>query len=270
MTFETYATPKVNFTTHTIYWKLTKSDAYIPIIKVTGTIDSIEELELLRFYFNDEFYDDNTSYRIINFSDLQNNTQQPFKLNHYYKDRYIFIKGNFIIEGDTVFETELEAINYGSELLKKTYYDGKVRYYDGNHYKPQFIEAVEATPFFSFETKHDKQNKVGYFKIAGQYPGPTKDLDDDILETKRFYATLKKFLMFSGVEHVIIDITALQYQYLDKYLEDFIPMYADFENNPSKVSYILNKETDTTYGFVKHSKLFFDLNTAIEALKERI
>lgn len=92
MKLETYIAPKTNFTIHTIYWKLTKSDSYIPIINIIGRIDSIKELELLKFYLNEEFYD-NTYYRIINFSDLQNNTNQPFELKHIYKDRFIFIKG---------------------------------------------------------------------------------------------------------------------------------------------------------------------------------
>ncbi|WP_300685045.1 hypothetical protein, partial [Chryseobacterium sp.] len=222
---------------------------------------------LLKFYLNEEFYD-NTYYRIINFSDLQNNTNQPFELKHIYKDRFIFIKGNFIIEENNVFDTKLNAINYCSELLKKTYYDGKTRIYDDRYNKPKFIKALDHVHFFSFEIKLDKKNELGYFKIIGTYPGSTNDLDDDILETKRLYASLNKFLRFSGVEHIIIDITNFKYQYLDKYLMDFIPTYKDFDNNPSKVSYIINKDTDTTYGFIKNSKMFYDLDEAMKAFKE--
>lgn len=267
MKLEAYTEPKTYFITQTVYWKLTKSDSYVPIINITGKIDSMEESELLKFYLNEEFYDDTTSYRIINFSDLQNNTNTPFRLNPIYKDRFIFIKGNFSIEENNVFDTELEALNYCSGLLKKEYYDGKIRIYDDQYQKPKFVEALEHTHFISFEIKHDQKNGLGYFKITGAYPGPTKDLEDDILETKRLYSALKKFLRFSGIKHVIIDITDFKYQYLDKYLEDFMPSYEDFESNPFKVSYIINKNTDTTYGFVKNSKLFFDLDEAIKTLE---
>lgn len=266
MKLEAYTELKTHFIPQTVYWKLTKSDSYVPIINITGRIDSVEEAELLKFYLNEEFYDDTTSYRIINFSDLQNNTNTAFRLNSICKDRFIFIKGNFNIEENNVFDTELEALNYCSGLLKKTYYDGKIRIYDDQHYKPKFVEALEHTHFLSFETKHDKKNKLGYFKITGAYPGPTKDLDDDILETKRMYAALKKFLRFSAVKHVIIDIKDFKYQYLDKYLEDFMPCYEDFDSNPAKISYIINKDTDTAYGFVKNSKLFFDPEEAIKTL----
>ncbi len=267
MELEKYTIPKTNFTINIIYWKLTKSDAFIPIINIIGRIDSIVEMELLKFYLNEELYD-NTYYRIINFSALQNKTNHPFRLKNIYEDRFIFVKGNLIIEENHVFDTELDALNYCSELLKKTYNDGKVRIYDNEHHKPKFIKALDHTHFISFEMKLDKENKLGYFKILGNYPGSTNDLDDDILETKRLYANLNKFLKFSAVEHIIIDITDFKYQYLDKYLQDFIPRYEDFDNNPIKVSYIINKDTDITYGFVKNSKLFFNLDSALKSLKK--
>lgn len=266
MKLETYTTPKVNFTINTVYWKLTKSDSFVPIITFIGKIDSDKELELLKFYLNDEFHDD-SYYRIVDFSNLQNNTSHSFKLNYIYEDTFIFIKGNFIIEEKNVFDTELDAINYCSSLMRKKYFDGKIRIYDDKYNKPKFIEALNHIHFFSFEMKHDKKNELGYFKITGEYPGFTNDIDDDILETKRFYSTLNKFLKFSEVKHVIIDITDFKYQYLDKYLQDFIPSYQDFDSNPAKVSYIINEDTDSTYGFIKNSKLFFSLDEALETLK---
>ncbi|WP_439478874.1 hypothetical protein [Chryseobacterium aquaticum] len=268
MKLETYTTPKVNFTINTVYWKLTKSDSFVPVIKFIGKIDSDKELELLKFYLNDEFHDD-SYYRIVDFSNLQNNTSHHFRLGHIYEDRFIFIKGNFVIEEKNVFDGKLDAFNYCSELLKKTYHDGKVRVYDNKFHLPEFVKALDHVHFLLFETKLDEKNKLGYFKVTGKYPGPTADLDDDILEAKRLYASLNKFLKFSEVESIIIDITGFEYQYLDKYLEDFIPTYSDFDNS-KKVIYIINENTDTTYGFVRNSKLFFNLDQAIEFLNKNI
>lgn len=268
MKLETYTTPKVNFTINTVYWKLTKSDSFVPVITFIGKIDSDKELELLKFYLNDEFHDD-SYYRIVDFSNLQNNASHHFRLGHIYEDRFIFIKGNFVIEEKNVFDGKLDAFNYCSELLKKTYHDGKVRVYDNKFHLPEFVKALDHVHFLLFETKLDEKNKLGYFKVTGKYPGPTADLDDDILEAKRLYASLNKFLKFSEVEIIIIDITGFEYQYLDKYLEDFIPTYSDFDNS-KKVIYIINENTDTTYGFVRNSKLFFNLDQAIEFLNKNI
>ena len=84
-------------------------------------------------------------------------------------------------------------------------------------------------------------------------------MDDDIREVKRFYSTLNKFLKFSKVKHIIIDISSFEYKYLDKYLVDFVPTHDDFYKNPSKFSYIINEDTDTKYGFHEKSKFYYAL-----------
>jgi hypothetical protein len=268
MSLQAYNLPKYPFNIRTYYWKLTKSHYGIFFIEIKGHLHS-NEINLLLFFLKEELqslYD--SSYYIIDLLELSLDENYILDLNDASFDKYIFIGDVINVKAKHIFNDTIESINYCSSLMKNRYFDGKIRIYDYKNDLPKIFEYKEYTYSMNFETKYDERSKVGYFKLIGTYPIPSKNLDDDILETKRFYSTLNKFLKFSEVKHVIIDITDFKYQYLDKYLQDFMPSYQDFDSNPAKVSYIINEDTDTTYGFVKNSKLFFSLDEAIKTLKQ--
>ncbi|MFC7348966.1 hypothetical protein ACFQO9_19790 [Chryseobacterium zhengzhouense] len=267
MSLHTYDLPKYPFNIEKYYWKLTKSHYGILFIEIKGSLHNNEINLLLHFLKEELSYLYDSSYFIIDLLELNLVENYILDLKDDSFDKYIFIGDLDHIKAKHIFNDTIESINYCSSLMRKKYFDGKIRTYDYKKDIPKIFKYKDFIHFLSFEMMHDKKNELGYFKIKGEYPGFTNDLDDDILETKRFYSTLNKFLKFSEVKHVIIDITDFKYQYLDKYLQDFMPSYQDFDSNPAKVSYIINEDTDTTYGFVKNSKLFFSLDEALETLK---
>ncbi|GEN77699.1 hypothetical protein [Chryseobacterium hagamense] len=267
MNLQTYNLPKYPFDIEKYYWKLTKSHYGIFFIEIKGYLHS-NEVNILLFFLKEELqslYD--SSYYIIDLLELSLDENYILNLNDSSFDKYIFIGDVVNIKAKHIFNDTIESINYCSSLMQKKYFDGKIRIYDYKNDVPKILEYNDHVYSWNFETKYDEKSKLGYFKLIGTYPVSFRNLDDDILETKRFYSTLNKFLKFSEVRHVIIDITDFKYQYLDKYLQDFIPTYQDFDSNPAKVSYIINEDTDTTYGFIKNSNLFFSLDEALETLK---
>lgn len=246
---------------------MTKSHYSVLFIEIKGHLHS-DKINLLLFFLKEELqslYDG--SYYIIDLLELSLDENYILDLNDVSFDKYIFIGDVVNVKAKHIFNDTIESINYCSSLMKNRYFDGKIRIYDCKNNLPKIFEYKDYTYSINFEIKYDDRIQLGYFKLIGIYPIPSKNLDDDILEAKRFYFTLNKFLKFSEVKHVIIDITDFKYQYLDKYLQDFMPSYRDFDSNPAKVSYIINEDTDTTYGFIKNSKLFFSLDEALETLK---